>query len=120
MPDADAAIRAYGLIEGLPCRQVLGFAVFGIASNCSMERQYCTSMMVRENHISACRNPRSGWRESSSIMRGMARHRHPLRSISGLLMRIPIRKTTKSAHRLCCQPLASNHSASHNDIKKTT
>lgn len=67
--------------------------VFCVGQQLIMERQYCTMMVVRANYDSACRNPSSGWRSSSLIMRG-----NHVWTARGLLMRMPMSR--RSLRRL--------------------
>ena len=70
-----------------------------IASRCSNERQYWTIIGRRglPTYWLAPRNPDSGLPSSSRSIRGIAMNTgNHFRIFQGLLMRMPIRKTTKS------------------------
>src|SRR5262252_561905 len=61
-------------------------------------------IVVRPNQASACMKPESGRAKSSLIMRGIAvATGHHLLINSGLLMRMPIRKTTKVPSRVAAR-----------------
>jgi len=73
---------------------------FAQAMSRSTVRQYWTMIVVRPNHISPPSTPVCGFAANAWSMRGMARSTgHHLRSFHTLLIRMPMRKTTKAPSR---------------------